>query len=440
MAYNKYPISLKAIQATFLNEKKYYIKFWFALLALFFIIIAFVPWTQNIKSKGYVTRLNQQDKPQEIHSPIPGKIAKWYVRDGDIIKKGDTLLKIVEIKSEYLDPELIPNTQSQLTAKQNALKAYQNKNSTASLQIAALGKSKLIKQSQLENKIQQLKSKLVSEKEDAKAAKNEYELAKDQYARQQKMFEDGLVSQTQLQQRNVSCQNANAKKIAMDNKVFQTQQEIANTEIEIGGVAQDYYEKINKIEGEQFQSNSAISNGEAEVAKIKNQLSNYIIRNGMYVLLAPQDGQIMQSKNSGIGEIIKEGEKIMMVVPQQNNYAVEIFIRPNDLPLINLGQRVQMNFDGFPAIVFTGWPASSIGTFSGKIVAIESNINSSGFYRVLISEMDNAKPWPIQLKIGSGVQSIALLKDVPIYYELWRNINGFPPDFYKLEPDTKPKK
>jgi hypothetical protein len=33
--------------------------------------------------------------------------------------------------------------------------------------------------------------------------------------------------------------------------------------------------------------------------------------------------------------------------------------------------------------------------------------------------------------MGTGAQGIALLKDVPIWYELWRNINGFPPDYYK---------
>jgi hypothetical protein len=33
--------------------------------------------------------------------------------------------------------------------------------------------------------------------------------------------------------------------------------------------------------------------------------------------------------------------------------------------------------------------------------------------------------------MGGGANGIALLKDVPIGYELWRNINGFPPEYYK---------
>jgi hypothetical protein len=58
---------------------------------------------------------------------------------------------------------------------------------------------------------------------------------------------------------------------------------------------------------------------------------------------------------------------------------------------------------------------------------------------VLVAEDPNDKKWPDQLKIGSGAQGITLLKDVPIWYELWRNINGFPPDFYTEEKDTKKK-
>jgi hypothetical protein len=55
----------------------------------------------------------------------------------------------------------------------------------------------------------------------------------------------------------------------------------------------------------------------------------------------------------------------------------------------------------------------------------------------LVSQDPEDRPWPQQLKMGSGAQSIALLKDVPIWYEMWRNINGFPPDYYTLSKTKK---
>jgi hypothetical protein len=98
-------------------------------------------------------------------------------------------------------------------------------------------------------------------------------------------------------------------------------------------------------------------------------------------------------------------------------------------------------FDGFPAIVFSGWPQSSYGTFGGVVAAIEGSSSDNGQFRVLVAEDKNDKKWPPQLKIGAGAQGIALLKDVPIWYELWRNINGFPPEYYVVEgKDKKGKK
>ena len=213
-----------------------------------------------------------------------------------------------------------------------------------------------------------------------------------------------------------------------------------NNKLEKNSVQQEYTEKISKAEGERFQSMSQISLSEGEVAKLENSVANYTIRNGMYLILAPQSGQIVQAKKSGIGEIIKDGESIVVIVPDKKNYAVEMFVRPVDLPLINIGQKVRFMFDGFPSIVFSGWPNNSYGTFGGKIVAFENAISDNGMFRVLVSEDENDRKWPAQLRIGSGAQGITLLKDVPIWYELWRNINGFPQDYYKAVKTEYPSK
>jgi len=88
-------------------------------------------------------------------------------------------------------------------------------------------------------------------------------------------------------------------------------------------------------------------------------------------------------------------------------------------------------FVGFPEIVFSGWPKASSGTFGGEIVAVESNVSANGKFRVIVKEDAKDKPWPKELKIGAGAQGITLLNNVPVWFELWRNINGFPPDYYK---------
>jgi multidrug resistance efflux pump len=417
------------------------IKPWLIGFLLLLAAILFLPWTQNIRSKGSITSLFQEQRPQKIYSPIAGKISKWWVKEGDFVKKGDTLAKITEIKEDYLDPNLVPRTQEQLNAKKSYLEFYAQKVQANQAQITNLKSSKTIKLEQLKNKIAQINQKLVGEKAELEAASNEALLIKDQFDRNRKMFKEGLISQTQFQQRNAAAQNALAKKTIAENKVNQSLQDLRNANMEQGAIEQDYNEKINKAESERLQSLSQIESGKGDVAKLENQVTNYTIRNGMYYIMASQDGQIIRAQKSGIGEIIKDGEELLTVVPTGNKYAVEMFVRPVDLPLLSPGQSVRFIFDGFPAIIFAGgWPDQSFGTFAGKILAVENTINDNGLFRVIVVEDPASKKWPPQIKMGAGAQGISLLNDVPLWYELWRNINGFPADFYQVNKEKKNEK
>ena len=420
-------------------HKKSKVKVWFYIFMAAAIITLFLPWTQNIKVKGDVTSLYQSQRPQQLNSPIPGRIIKWNVKNGDYVKKGDTLLQLSEIKEDYMDPLLVQRTEQQVEAKKGVRDYYEAKAGTAKNQLEALNAARDLKLNQVKIKILQLNNKLAGEQAELAAVKNELQLSEDQFKRQKKMYDEGLVSLTQYQQRSISYQNAVAKKTASENKVAQTQQEILNTQIEQNAVTQDYNEKLSKIEGERFQSMGQIEGSDGEIAKLENQVANYKARQGLYFIIASQDGQIVQLNKAGIGEVLKDGENIGTIVPTKVDYAVEIYIKPVDLPLVKEGQRVMCIFDGFPAIVFSGWPNSSYGTFAGKVIAVESNISPNGLFKALVIEDKNEKRWPPKIKMGTGVQGIAILNDVPIWYELWRNINGFPPDYYEVTQEKSGK-
>ena len=117
-------------------------------VSILVLIALFLPWTQNIRSKGNITSLFQEQRPQKVYSPIAGKISRWWVKEGDFVKKGDTLAKITEIKEDYLDPNLVPRTQEQLNAKKSYLEFYEKKVEANQAQIANLKTSKTIKETQ----------------------------------------------------------------------------------------------------------------------------------------------------------------------------------------------------------------------------------------------------------------------------------------------------
>lgn len=432
-------MKLQSFDKIYHIHKKSRVKRWFLFIFIGGIVTLFLPWTQNIKVKGSVTSLYQEQRPQQLNSPIPGKIIKWNIKNGDYVKKGDTLLQLSEIKDDYLDPLLVQRTQDQVNAKKGVREYYEAKVGTVNNQFQALHAARDLKLNQLKIKISQLNNKLTGEEAELTAAINELSLSEDQFSRQKKMYDEGLVSLTQFQQRSISYQNAVAKKSASENKVAQTRQEISNIGIEQNSVIQDYTEKLSKIEGDRFQNMGQIEGSDGDIAKLENQVANYKARQGLYFIIASQDGQVVQLNKSGIGEVLKDGENIGTIVPTNVNYAVEIYIKPVDLPLVKEGQRVMCIFDGFPAIVFSGWPNSSYGTFAGKVVAVENNINANGLFKALVIEDKNEKQWPPKIKMGAGVQGIAILNDVPVWYELWRNINGFPPDYYEIKNDQSIK-
>ncbi len=433
-------MQLKSLENIYHINKKSNVAKWFLFTFLAFVFIMFLPWTQNIKTQGNVNTLFQEQRPQKLNSPIPGRIIKWYVKNGDVVKKGDTILQISEIKDDYLDPLLVERTQEQVQAKKGVREYYNAKISTTENQIAAITAAKYLKLNQIKIKIAQLQNKLKAEQAELTAVNNELKIAQDQLNRQNKMYEEGLVSLTQLQQRNVSYQNALAKKTSAENKLAQTQQEIAAQNIEQNAVIQEYTEKLSKTEGDRFQSMGQVAGSTGDIAKLENQVATYKVRKGLYYILATQDGQITQLTKAGIGEIVKDAETIGIIVPKKIDYIAEIYVKPVDLPLIRENQKVMLTFDGFPAIVFSGWPNSSYGTFSGKIIAIENSISENGLFKAIVAEDKTQKRWPPNMKIGTGASGIAILNDVPIWYEIWRNINGFPPDYYQVNTQKNEKK
>ena len=429
----------KAYHHVYRHQHKNYIRTWFYIMLGILAVCLFLPWTQNIRATGTVTGLRQEQRPQQINTIIGGRIEKWFIKEGDYVQKGDTLVQLSEIKEDYLDPRLLQRTAEQLAAKKASVAFYENKVSAAGMQIDALRASLQAKLAQLSNKYRQAEVKLQSDSMEVVAATNEWNIASLQYDRQRALHDSGLVSLTQLESRNQGYQTALAKKISAENKYLASRQELNIIQMERAAVQQEYNEKVSKAEGDRFGSLSSMASGQGDIAKLENQYASYAMRNGMYFILAPQSGQIVQARNSGIGEIVKEGEMLVHIVPDQIDYAVEMYVRPVDLPLVAPGQKVRFLFDGFPAIVFSGWPEASYGTYQGIVSAVESDRSVNGKFKLLVKEDPSYRKWPKELKMGTGANGIALLKNVPLWYELWRNINSFPPDYYKTEKEEGKK-
>lgn len=418
------------------KESKRRLKILRWVIAVFFLLL-FLPWTQNIRSKGFVTALRPDQRPQTIHSIIAGRIEKWYVAEGDYVAAGDTILRISEIKDEYFDSLLLPRTQQQVDVKTRAALSYGDKVGALENQIEALEQNNILKLQQAQNYLTIASLKVQSDSMELVQAKVNFDIGKYQLERAEQLFKEGLISVVSLEGRRLKFQEVQAKLIGTENKFLSSKNEFITAKIDLGAIDNEFKDKVAKAKSEMFTAMSSQFDAEATVAKLENQFSNYAQRSEYRYILAPQNGFIAKAIQVGIGETVKEGAEIVNIVPANAELAVEMFVQPVDLPLIKPGNKVRFIFDGWPAIVFSGWPQLSNGTFGGVVIAIDQFAGPTNQYRVLVTEDPEEEGWPDLLRMGSGADGIALFNDVPVWYELWRQLNGFPADYYSQEEKDK---
>lgn len=387
---------------------------WLTGIGVIFFIILFLPWQQNIRGGGKVTAFNPVNRPQTIETIIGGRIQKWFVVEGQRVEKGDTVVTLSEVKEKYLDPQFLLRLREQIAAKNNSLVSKRDKINALKRQVMALRDAMRIK-------IDQSKAKLEAEKIRFRNAEN-------QYQRNKKLYESGNIPLTKFQD--------------IEYKFQGSQADYLNATSEVSRVEAEYFDKISKAESDLNNTQAELFDTQGEVAKLQNEYANMQIRNQQYQVLAPQSGVVVKVLKAGLGETIKEGDPVCTIMPQASDVAVEMYVKAMNVPLISKGRKVRVQFDGWPVLQFSGWPSVSVGTFGGTVEVIDFINSKPGEFRVLIIPDKAEVPWPVQLRVGGGIRGWVMLDDVPVWYELWRQLNGFPPSLYEepldegISPET----
>lgn len=174
-----------------------------------------------------------------------------------------------------------------------------------------------------------------------------------------------------------------------------------------------------------------------EYAKYQNELAQANIdKVNIDVRIARQETQLITAHMPGIifkrmtgqeSVVVTQGEVLAQIIPETQSRAVELWIDGNDIPFVRLNQKARLQFEGWPAIQFRGWPQIAVGTFGARVAFIDPTDNGAGLFRAVLVPNE---PWPdpVFLRQGVRVQGWVQLGRVPLWYELWRQFNGFPPE------------
>ena len=296
--------------------------------ALIFLI--YVPWVQTTTGRGVVTTLSPNEREQTINALVTGRIEEWFVRDGSMVKKGDPILRIVDV-----DPQLIERLQAELRQIEVQLQAASSATATAEID----------------------------------------------ERRMRELFEAGLAARRDYEQAQI---------------------------------------RVQEMRGR-------VAEAEANLNRTRVGLS----RQAVQVVTAPRDGFIQTLQAGDSATFINAGDVIATFVPETSERVVEIYIIGRDVALVQKGAKARIMFEGWPAVQFSGWPAVAIGTFGGEVIAVDKSAQSDGRFRVLIREdSSDGHKWPEErfVRFGSKAQAWVLLDTVPVGYEVWRQLNSFPPE------------
>jgi multidrug resistance efflux pump len=379
------------------------------------LLCLLLPWQQNIRGDGRVTALRPQDRPQTIVSTIDGRIEAWYVQEGQYVQAGDSILRLGEIKEAYFDPALADRYGVQIGAKRSENQAKLDKADALSRQIQQLRDA-------LRFKLQQTRYQINIDSAEVIAAQLAVQVAQRQLEGQQALYDQGLKSLTDLEQRRVKLQETQAK-------LQVTQNKYTSSRVQLSSVEAEYGKEIAKAEADRSATLAEYNSGVGALTETESKAAAFDVRRGYYVLRAPQSGYFVKAIKVGLGEQVKAQDAVATIMPADPSLAAEVYVSANDVVLLRKGQPVRLQFDGWPALQFSGWPSISVGTFGGKVQVVDYTVSVGGKYRILVVPDGKNEPWPDVnlLRQGSGVFAWAMLNQVPIWFELWRQLNGFPP-------------
>lgn len=420
--------SLDLVRSSLLVRRIGQITFWVLVFGV--VAMIFVPWRQTSAGNGVVLAKNPQERPQPFKSPSKG-IVSWVrpdLREGSFVEQGDVLMELVptaEGGPQQLD--------IQIAAIKSKAELAKNKIEFTNQQIQLQADSGLRLQEALAKELEaaitkweQAKSELGGAESDLIDKANKRRIAEE-------VFSQGIISQEEFVTKT---QDEETQK----QKVSKAQQAVEEALAVLDGKRKEVASKEKEIEIKNRDAQNKKLEADKELQTIVKDLSDLEVKRQEFARLsitAPRAGYIQQWFGVERSDTVKEGDQLFMLVPQTSELAVEMTVNGNDMPLIQLGDKVRLQFEGWPAVQFVhGWPVAAIGTFGAEVNRVFPTDDGKGNFRIFLTpdkHLTQDRDWPDNLRQGVRTNGWVLLREVPLGYEVWRQINGFPPAKNEVE-------
>jgi len=434
-----------------------------ALLVGSVVIVGLAPWQQSVNGTGNVVAYAPSERQQLLEAPIKGRIVKLGdgIYENAHVKKGQLIAEIADIDESYLRrlEEQLTASKSQVEAAAALLEAnHRNRDAAITIvesfasQVRAYEAVKAQVIIAADAAIESASNKIDAEQQQLLEHQAALAQIEADYSRQKTLFEEKIASQLKYQEAERKLKEAQAKVAKSAAYIRSAQNELTSKKSERQAKEQKAQVDIGYATAALRKSKAGVAKAESELAKAQSEVNKArkellvaetkFARQKNQRVIAPFDGFVTQITPNQGSQMLKEGDPICLIVPDTSDRAVQLWLDGNDAPLVQSGRHVRLQFEGWPAIQFAGWPSVAVGTFGGRVVSVDATDDGKGRFRILVLPDQTVRDWPNERYLRQGVRANGwvLLQQVPLWYEIWRNMNGFPPVVSSNEPKDKAKK
>lgn len=401
---------------------------------LFLAIIAFLffgalaPWQQNLSGAGQVVAFAPDQRSQPVQATISGLVTRWHVIEGQVVEEGDVLVELSDN-----DPERLNRLSSQVEAAETRLEAYQSAVRAYEERLEAVRRSQRAQIATARQEVTIAQQSLAAQREALAAAEASLATNELQQRRIRDLAGEGLASQRDRELAELGAANATA--------ALATQRARARgAEASLASKRAALEQAQASTDAEIRSATAALRSAETDVASANASLlsaQSTLAQQAAQVVRAPRAGTVQRvSVQQGVQ--ISRGTTLATIVPATETRSVALYVDGNDAALITPGRPVRLQFEGWPAVQFSGWPSIAVGTFGGKVAFVDPSDDGNGDFRVMVVPDPDDEPWPTArfLRQGTRAKGWVLLEEVSVGFELWRQLNGFPPAYRRAPAES----
>lgn len=398
--------------------------FAYILTLMVFVFVGFFIYWASIATLEEVTRgeatVIPSQRVQVIQNLEGGILAEMLVREGDIVDKGEVLLRI-------------ENTAAQAQFKENQGRIYSLAASTARLQAEAEGKPLEFPQDLVEAAPGVVASERethelrVQELEQSVAGLESEKVQRSQEIQELQSRRDQLADTLRITQRELNLMRPLAPRVVSEREILQLERQVADIEGELRTVqlsiprAEAALEQANhRLEEVRFtfkrEASERLSQLRAELNALREINAAGEDKVQRTTIPSPVRGKVQQIYFNTIGGVIPPGEDILEIVPLDDTLLVEAQIKPADIAFIRPGQDAKVKI--------TAYDFSIYGSLDAKVenVSPDTDTDEEGniFYRVHLRTEENTfsrngKTYPISPGMVATVDILTGEKTVMDY-------------------------